>query len=1059
MSCPSADTIQSVIEGGGGSGPAGEREAVLAHAETCDACRALLGELVRQATPEDERAPPLGAPGSRIGPFLVTGVLGEGAMGVVVSAHDPDLDRDVAIKLLHADQGAERAPGEAQARLLREAQAMAKISHPGVITVHQVGTIGDEVFVVMEKVAGGTLRAWLRAKKRTWREIRDVFASAGRGLATAHAAGLVHRDFKPENVLVGDDGRVRVTDFGLVGVSASPAIAADDAGVDLTRSGALLGTPRYMAPEQHRRHDVDARADQFSFCVALYEALYGQAPFAGESLRALADEVCAGRVREPRGDAPAWLRRAVLRGLRVAPEERYASMDALLVAMARDQILARRWRALAGVAAGAAVAVAVAWAVLARPGPRCDGGEAQLAGVWDAGVKAAVQARFAALAKPWTAPAFERVAAGLDARARELTAQHREACLATARGEQSAAALDLRMQCLRRRLVETRALTELLAGGDAELLTRSPRAVASLSDLSDCADLDRLEAPIPPPTPAVRAQVERIRDVLEVARAEFKAGRGHESILIAATAAIAAQALGYRPLEAEAVTLFANLLVAAGDAARAEPQYRRAVLAADAGRHDAVRLEADIGLLDAVVRLHQFDRAQHLAEAAEAALERRGDDPKNKAYLAMVIGGMYDAQGKLAEARERYLESLALRERYLGPNDFAVAGTLNGLGNIANQQAKWDEAIGYYDRAIAIAETAYGPSHPYVALMLGNLGQTLLDRGQLDRAQSLFERERAIQEQAFGPDNPKVAVTVGTLGRVYKARGDYATARALAEQALAIYERAGVEDGQRATPFTLLGRVELDMGELDEALVAERRALDLRQRLFAPDHWVVADSHSGIGAILAEQGKSEEALAEYHRAGAIFAKALGPDTPQAGYPILNAGIVLASQKRFPEARERIVRARAIFEKAFGPDHETVATALRVLGDTYLREGRYAEGLAEEQRALGVMGKVLAPDNVEVAAPLTGIGRAQVSLGRAAEAIPLLERALALRMGAGRDPIDAAETRFALARALWESRRDRARAWALATEARAAYGGARSATERAEVDAWLARHRL
>jgi len=986
----------------------------------------------------------------------VTGVLGRGAMGVVVSAHDPDLDREVAIKLLHPQATAGMRSEEAQARLLREAQAMAKVSHPGVIAVHQVGTVGDEVFVVMEKVAGGTLRAWLRWP-RTWREIRDAFVAAGRGLATAHAAGLVHRDFKPENVLVGDDGRVRVTDFGLVGVSASPAIAAEEADVGLTRSGALVGTPRYMAPEQHRRAEVDARADQFAFCVALYEALEEEPPFAGGSLEELADAVCAGRVRAPTGDAPAWLRRAVLRGLSVEPAERYPSMDALLVDLARDQVLARRRRALVAVVAGAAAAAAVAWAALGRPGPRCDGGEAQLAGVWDATVVGAVKARFDAVGKPWTGPTFERVAAGLDGRVGAWTAGHREACLATARGEQSAAALDLRMQCLRRRLAETRALTQLLAGGDADVLVRSPRAVATLGDVGECADVDRLAAPVAPPTPAVRGQVETIRDVLEVARAQFKAGRNKEALLVAATATIAAQALAYRPLEAEARSLCANLLLVAGDAARAETQYQRAVLAADAGGHDDVRVDAAIGLLDAAAKQHHFDQTDRLAEAAKAALERRGDDPRHEAYLAMVLGGIDEERGELDAARARFLEALAVRERRLGPEDFSVAGTLNSLGNVANQQAKWDEAMGYYDRAIAIAEKVYGQSHPYVALMLGNFGQMLLDRGQVDRAQKLIERQIAIDEKGLGPDSPKLAVSIGTLGRVYKARGDYAKARALAEQALAIYARAGVEDGPHATLFTLLGRIELETGQLDEALASERRALAMRERLFGRDHWAVGDSHSGIGAVLQEQGKLDEAVAEFDQASAIFTRTLGAENPQNGYPVLNAGIVLTSLKRFPEARARIERARQIFEKSYGPEHEAVATARRVLGETYLAEGRFADALAEEQRALAVMDKVLAPDNVEVAAPLTGIGRAEVGLGRARDAIPVLERALALRVAAGRDPVDVAETRFALARALWDGGGDRARAHALATEARAAYAGGRGATDRAEIDAWLRRH--
>ena len=261
-----------------------------------------------------------------LGRFKLGAVIGSGAMGTVFTATDPDLGRTVAVKVLHDEH--------ARPRLLREAKAMARLSHPNVVPVHEIGT-GEPVFIVMELVGGGTVRQWL-AEPRSLAEITAVFEQAGRGLAAAHAAGLVHRDFKPENILRGDDGRVRVVDFGLVanrGEREEPAVS-DGSPLDLalTHTGLVLGTPAYMAPEQHRGEVADARSDQFGFAVAFYEALYGERPFAGTTYREMVRNVYAGKVRPPREDraVPPQVRAALLRALSVNPAERYSSLDALL---------------------------------------------------------------------------------------------------------------------------------------------------------------------------------------------------------------------------------------------------------------------------------------------------------------------------------------------------------------------------------------------------------------------------------------------------------------------------------------------------------------------------------------------------------------------------------------------------------------------------------------------------------------------------------------------------------------------------------------------------------
>src|SRR5690606_10655235 len=276
-------------------------------------------------------------------------------MGVVYVAYDEQLDRRVAVKLLRKTE----TDTQGKARLEREAQAMARLSHPNVVTVHEVGTHQGQVFVAMEFVDGGDLRGWLKSQPRSWQQIVAVFCQAGEGLAAAHAAGIVHRDFKPDNVLVGNDGRVRVADFGLahahdevldrgelepsMSSSTSSSNRLDQA---LTRTGALMGTPAYMAPEQYAGRRTDARTDQFAFCVALWEGLYGRRPFSGANMIALSTAIAEGTIDEPPADTevPAWLRVALVRGLSPRPDHRWPSMPTLLEVLGNDPQLRRRRR-------------------------------------------------------------------------------------------------------------------------------------------------------------------------------------------------------------------------------------------------------------------------------------------------------------------------------------------------------------------------------------------------------------------------------------------------------------------------------------------------------------------------------------------------------------------------------------------------------------------------------------------------------------------------------------------------------------------------------------------
>jgi hypothetical protein len=397
------------------------------------------------------------ARGSSIGRYVVLGIAGYGGMGVVYHAYDPELHREVAIKLLRADRRRGKNSATAEERLRREAQAMARVSHPNVLPVYDVGTAAGRVFVAMEYCSVPTLSEWLDTP-RTWREVIDVFVAAGRGLAAAHAVGILHRDFKPHNVFVGDDGRVRVTDFGLARVLGGPMTGEDtesESGVmvepgdsQLTLAGSVVGTPRYMAPEQHLGRTLDARTDQFSFCVALYEALYKVIAYGPGNIDEIAARKLHGEVHAPESEkhAPRWVKRVLARGLEGEPSKRWSGMEELLAALEhRRRSGARRRIAIVAGAAALAGVAAVAWIGAERP---CRDAARKLDGVWDDDRREQVAAGIDATGVAFAGDTRERVVPVLDAWAEGWISAHTDACEATkVHGEQSEELLDLRIAC------------------------------------------------------------------------------------------------------------------------------------------------------------------------------------------------------------------------------------------------------------------------------------------------------------------------------------------------------------------------------------------------------------------------------------------------------------------------------------------------------------------------------------------------------------------------------------------------------------------------------------
>ncbi len=419
MTCPSADAIVQFVAGGFDEAA---RQQMELHIDACPDCASLVHEAnagICQTRRSDESSPASEAGelscGASVSRYIILSLLGEGGLGRVYLAYDPELDRKVAIKLMRDGAGASE---EVTARLLREGRAMARLAHPNVVVVHDIGMSALGPFIAMEVVEGGTLRQWLAAAPRTWQQIRDMFVAAGRGLEAAHAVGLVHRDFKPSNVLVGLRDQVLVTDFGLARAfgDAREGAPIDDGlrlpGFDaaLTRTGTVMGTPAYIAPEQLRGRTVDARADQFSFCVSLYEALFGVRPFAANDLVDYLRAVAKGEPQPApaRREVPSALRKALLRGLADDPTKRHGDMGELLRALTWDRRARRRHLAL-GLAATAIAGAGVGVGFALQPAPPTD--PTEIDGLVDEARLAAAQARFVypERARPEEPTAYQRV--------------------------------------------------------------------------------------------------------------------------------------------------------------------------------------------------------------------------------------------------------------------------------------------------------------------------------------------------------------------------------------------------------------------------------------------------------------------------------------------------------------------------------------------------------------------------------------------------------------------------------------------------------------------------
>jgi len=851
--------------------------------------------------------------GATVGRYVIIDRLGEGGMGVVYSAYDPELDRKVAIKLMQASSGGSMSGGE-QAWLLREAQALARLAHPNVVAVHDVGSLsGNRVFVAMELVDGATLRKWLRDEPRTWRAVLPIMAAAGRGLAAAHAAHLVHRDFKPDNVLVGNDGRVRVMDFGLARVGGHQ---------DLTEDGTVAGTPAYMAPELYAGKPADAASDQFAFGVTLFEALFGTRPFTREELMSDAPP----KAKLPADTrVPSKIQRAVLRAIAIEPAQRFATMDALLAELAIDTRGKRRIAIAAGLVGVAALGAAGTYVVTANKPEPCRGIDQRLTGVWDPIVKQNVRAGFLRTKLPFAAKSFAQLERALDSYAKEWTSTAVESCRATrVRRDQTEEVLSLRQTCLDQRLDELRALGQVLADPHPLLLDKADKIGGQLEPIANCSNVASLKGP-EPPLPAIRVQVDGIRKRLAEAKANLIGGKYLLTLVATQKAADEARAINYPPVLAEALHIQATALIATGNTLDAVKPLTDAIwIGVRARRDDVVTAAALARAMITADTLGKPNEAKLWANVADAFAMRSGLERVFESRRYMASGIVAALSGNALEAVAAHEKMLQASERMLGHDNPALWADEVMYATTLIRALAYPRAVSHFERAIALRRQNVGDDHADIAMLLSNAGIAYRHTGQLAKARDAFERALAMRERLFGKNNPLLLATLVNFSE-YLSENEHAHGKALEliERGFVMAKQLPGEEHPSyhetaTTKAEILGR----LGRVDEARKLFDDVLAIETRVdsvtLPVTHMKRAELELAQHAYAVAASHAEQAIAKYEAQG-------GSENPELWRPLTRLAQAKLGLGDKAAAKPLLERAIAIGDKAGIGDF--------VLGDT------------------------------------------------------------------------------------------------------------------------------
>ena len=952
--------------------------------------------------------------------YRLGSVLGAGAGGVVHDAWDPRLERTVAVKLLSV---------HAVRRVLQEARAQALLSHPAIVPVYDFGRYETEdgdlaVFIVMERVEGATLRTWL-LEPRTEREITDVFVSAAHGLAEAHTHGLVHRDFKPSNVMVTPSGQAKILDFGLARVVADELdeddptepqiLVSSEPEPRVTRTGAVLGTPLYMAPEQYNGFDVGPAADQFAFCQAFLEALRGEPLYDAHAYEELAwakrHRVFAGsRSRSAR--ASGRLQRVLLRGVEPDPRRRWPSMEALIAAIERSG--RRRPLLVGGLGLAATVASATAWATLPSD---CEDATAEAASIWAEGDRVRVREALAAAAPRGSRFVWSEVEARLDARVQQWVGATTQLC----RGREalSSSVVDRRAACLRDVASTMRATVRTLSDADASVAEHAVEAVDAIPDPVRC-NLASSDAggPPRPPLPVQAARVEAVRAAIKQSSLQMRAGKFDEARIALVAAEVEGDAIDFEPLRLELGLASLELDVAQGRLDGAEEGLTRLLEDADALHYAELAARAAIALARLVaVELERNDDAVRHLRRAEALVERMG----NPELLRVEV---LDVHAEIALAETRFDDAERLRTQQLALLD-AVGG----------QELRAAEVLVQHGLGLAAA-------------------------GRFPEARKTILRAMGIQERLLGPLHPRTGHGLHALANVHLRSEDFTVALAAIEQALAIYEEA-YGDRHPAVARALISLAELDMVEerFEPATAKYERALAILVETYGQDHSDVAHARARYGRVLHRSGDLPRAEAELRRALEIHERTSGPRSPSAARVLLQLGALDRTAKRFELARTRYERGLQFLRERLGSKHPSVASALIALGHLENHQPFYdgAKAEAHYRESLQIHLELSGPGSVGAVRATYGLGRALTEQGRLGPARAAMAKVIAGTDALG-DPVGMGlYARMRLANLQWDAG-ERTAALDLMQEAAALARKHKAPSHQVEeFDAWVRRH--
>jgi tetratricopeptide (TPR) repeat protein/predicted Ser/Thr protein kinase len=936
-------------------------------------------------------------PGDTIGRYVLSAEHARGGMGIVSIAFDPELGRNVAIKVLRP---------ELSAQLLRdEARAMAKLNHPNVVTVYDVGEHRGRIYFAMELVEGTTLRRWLAYERHGWRSILRACIHAGRGLAAAHRVGLVHRDFKPDNVLCGPQDRVRVTDFGLASNVPGQGRLGEGSG--------FAGTPAYIAPEVWRGERATARSDQWSFCSTLYEALFGTPPFTGETREEVRAAIEAGKLEVP-ARVPGRVRRAIARGLSSDPAARFATLDDLLDELER----ARRGRRPLWLALGAVGLVAIGAGAYAMKPERdpCEMPRSLIADAWNGTHAQTIATAFAASGRMHASDTAQRVKGIFDRHSSQWLDARRDACVATrVRGDQSEALLDARIRCLDRRRSELAELVRVL--GDKPTPGMVDRAIKAaheeLDQVASCSAAG-VQAEMPLPSDPVRAKQ---ITALEHEVAKLRAGL----TLVTQTEAATQQALSlverarplaFPPLSARAAVALARLGMFSTDHAETERRLYDALVATAAAKDDRATAEVWTYLVSFTANTKgDVAGALQLIKPAEAALARVEASQNLRAQLHHSHAIVLTMSGKFDLART------ALEQARAAATDPIHRAAIDAVQcHVEQRLAEMKKAQELCTRAVAAYERELGPHHAELAFTLNANALIAFELQDNRAARAGFERGIAILENTVGEKHVAYAMAINNLGMIDAREGKHDAARKNYERAIASFET--LKHPELISALANLGDMERSLGRYAESRRILERAL-------------------------------EAATAAY-----------GADSPRVAQVLYSLGSVAFDLDDLDAAHAHYLRSLAIAAKTFGENHPITALALDGMGFVYSARDNCKMAVTYQRRAVAAYEAVYGKDYPAVADTLTTLASCQLELGDR-QAIANLERALAIRAALPTDnDFQAAGTRWTLAKALAKLGGDRMRAVVLAKEARALYDKSPDPIAKkavlVEIDRWLAR---